>query len=113
MAVLGPHGEEVRRAQGRQERGALHRDRPRRDQAAQVRARLRPDGQAARAHRDAARRLQDQRRQRHPRVHGVRGAGTQSVKVYHPEQLPGHAFAKREDHDEAGPRGTTLPSRQV
>ena len=52
--------------------------------------------------RPAPGRLQDQRRERHARVHGVRGAGSQPAQIYHQKQLPGNPAPERQDHHEAG-----------
>ncbi len=63
--------------------------------------------------RPASRRLQDQRRQRNARLHGLRGARPQPPQVHHTQQLPRHPPAQRQAHNEAGPRGASLSAHQV
>ena len=71
LAVLGPEGDALRRAQDRQVGQALHRGGRRRDQAAAVCARRRPDRPQSLQDGAAARQLPRDWTERRPRVHGV------------------------------------------
>ena len=95
-------GEAVRGAEGGQIGVALHGNGAGRDQTAAVRARQRRLGPEAREDGAAARRLQDQRRQRHPRLHGLRGARPQPPQAHHPQPIPRHSAAQRQDHHPPG-----------